>query len=106
MKVVIEKNLKAGSYLVNVEITEYSEDEIDRVKRFGAPSISIAPETIYYNGRARSVIPVTSLNTSFQFSDEQSAEDFIKLLKSRIKSAVDELKGKTDNFSGRDEIEL
>lgn len=106
MKLVIEKNLNSGKYSVTIKISEYTEDEIVRLRKFGSPPISILPRQVYFDGKFTSQIPLTDMDLTFTFDAEQQANDFVDIIKDRVITAVTLLKNRTDKFSGGAEIVL
>ena len=105
MKVIFQKRLESGSYHVQIIVSDFSSIEIENMKRFGPPTISIAPMNIYITGQGRvSALPVHSLNYDFQFSSQTEAVDFVKNMTDRIKIAANVLKAKKDDFSGQSEV--
>jgi len=106
MKVVFNKRLEAGKYYVNIDVTDYTHDEVDKIKRFGAPLISLSPQNAFKNGNFVTHLPIHSLNYDFQFSTEAQAKQFVDSLSTRIQVAVKELKARKDDFSGKKELDL
>lgn len=108
MKVIIEKKLEGGKYSVQINVSNYTADEVDKIKRFGSPNISIAPQTVWsrdYGTRLTS-LPLHDMNYDFKFTAEAEAVSFVNNMTDRIKLAVDKLKGMRDQFSGTKELEL
>ncbi len=104
MKVVIEKKLEAGKYHVSINVSDYSQGEIEKIKKFGAPEISISPKNIYRNGSIVSSLPIHDMNYDFKFDTEVLANNFSETMTNRIKTAVETLKSKKDEFSGKNEL--
>lgn len=106
MRLVIEKKLNSGKYNVSISVSDYTEDEIDRLSKYGSPFISIEPRSAYFNRQYTNAIPITDLNMTFTFEEEQQATNFSDNIKQRISKAISQLKARTDKFSGEDELVL
>lgn len=106
MKVIFDKKLENGKYNVRIDVTEYSVDEVEKIKRFGPPIVSIAPKNVYNGGRMRDSLPLYDLNYDFEFDLEREAINFVELMKGRIKIAILNLKERKDNFSGKNELQF
>jgi len=107
MKVIIEKRLEAGKYFVRIDISDYTNDEVEKIKKFGSPRISVAPKFVYLrNEGTKSTLPLHNMNYDFEFNLEHEAIAFVETMTGRIKNAVLILKNMKDNFSGKNELEL
>ena len=106
MKVVLDKRLESGKYYVRINISEYTPEEVEKIKVFGAPMISISPKRLFLNGRFVSDLPLHSMNFDFDFDTEAQANSFVTGMTQKIKDAVETLKARKDQFSGKDELNL
>jgi len=107
MKLIFQKRVDDGKYYVNIFISEFTETEVDNIKKFGSPEISINPQKIYRRGLGLvEKLPIHDLSYDYQFNDAESAEEFIGEMTKRIKVAAIALKSQKDDFSGINEISL
>jgi hypothetical protein len=111
MKLKIEKKLADGSYTVDVETLQFSADEQNRIEKFGSPMVSLEPKIVTVRRPAGGFVTLTSiaihaLNHTFNFNNENEAEDFVRQMTDRIRTAITELKNKRDDFTGEKEYEF
>ena len=106
MKVQIERVLENGKYHVKVAVSDFSIQEIEAIKKFGAPMISVAPLYIWRRREFTSNVAIHDLNDDFEFTTETQAKSFITDLTARIKTAASTLKSYKDTFSGKNELEI
>lgn len=109
MKLKISKKIENGSYKVDIEVINFTQEEQSKISKFGSPAISIAPKSIlrgYPVSRSISVLPIHSINNTFTFSEEEEADKFVDDMAKRIQEAMDKLRKKEDNFSAQKEYEL
>jgi hypothetical protein len=107
MKLVFEKKIENGKYCVVIKITEFSVDEIERMKKYGAPIVSIAPQSRMNRIRGFvSEISLPDLNYDYWFENKEKAQLFESNMTERIKEAIKKLKSYNDDFTEEKEISL
>jgi len=106
MKLTIQKKLENGKYYVNISTTDFDQIELENMKKFGSPMISILPIRIRRNGIMREELPIYDLSYDYPFDDIDLATKFVTEMTKRIKQAAEKLKYSKDDFSGTEEINL
>ena len=106
MKLNVEKNITSGKYIVKLTIVDISEDETAKIKKFGAPIISVAPMRIYHKNRIGTFTALDELDHEFSFPNDQDAQRFITSITERVKAAAVFLRSHEDKFSGNQEHEI
>src|SRR3989338_2113366 len=106
MKLKIEKKLEGGVYKVEVHASSFTTDEIQKMSKFGSPTISILPLTTWHAGSLVNRLPVHALGNTFQFDKEEKADKFVSDMQARVKAAMEELRSKTEKFTVNQEYEL
>ena len=99
MKLKIEKKIEGGIYKVEIVASAFSAEEIKKMSTFGSPNISVMPESAWHAGNYVSAVPVHALGHTFQFGTEDQADNFVVNMRSRIATAMSELRSKTDKFT-------
>jgi DNA primase catalytic subunit len=107
MKLSINQEIRGGRYYVQISVLELSDDERERILKFGAPMISIEPQVVLSPERKRlTALPLHQIDRAFVFLDEESAKNFSILIKERVKEAIHNLKSIKDDFSKNEEYEI
>jgi hypothetical protein len=107
MKLSIAKRIENGEYHVAIRTSDFNQSEVENIKKFGSPKVSISPEKVF---RAQSGfvydLLLHDIDDDFIFPNTIEAQSFEVEMTSRIKIALELLKSYRDDFSGVDEIDL
>lgn len=103
MKFKIQKERKFGEFLVGFIASDFTDEEIRKMETFGVPQINIKPREAYFNKLWVNQLPLNILNHNFKFESDAAAEEFIAKITEEVKTKMQELKDREDNFSGSDE---
>lgn len=108
MKLKINKKIEAGIYKVDISVDNFTPKEQLQISKFGSPKILLSPQSIVRPHPFSPItsLPIHSINHSFVFNNEQSADSFVNIMTDRIKTALEELRKKEDNFTEIKEYEL
>jgi len=104
MKVAISKEVKDGSYLVRISVQELSEEEREKILKFGAPDIDVQANNL--RGDWISNLPLHKIDEIFSFDSEEEADIFATEIKNKMTHALNDLRSLKDNFSSADVHEL
>ena len=110
MKLKVKKTLIHGKYLVNVETFDFTEEENQKMRKFGAPNVELLGQRVI-RGEAgdRNFVDTLALNDIkdiFLFNDELQALNFATQIRTEIEIRLSELKSKNDSFTDEDVYEL
>jgi len=101
MKFIITKNLFSGRYYVKVEITELTELDQEKAKKFGFPAIQIKAPT------GKDVpIKLIQLNQvdAYGFYNQKEADEYAEFLKIQIIDLKEQWENLKDNWSKQEEL--
>lgn len=106
MKVKVNRQLGSGQYSVSFDVGEFTPEEIEKMNKFGVPTINVKfmSQGSQKNGR----IALTQLTSNLVaiFSDEADAVEYQSALLTSIKQAIDSVRMREDNFTGSEEVTL
>ncbi|HYD92734.1 MAG TPA: hypothetical protein VEA37_14760 [Flavobacterium sp.] len=106
MKLKIRKYLENGIYYVSITDINFEHIEIDNIRKFGAPLVSIQPKSVIRNSRYTNELPIHDLSGDYSFRNEGEAQKFFIEITQRIKDAAQNLKNSIDNFTGEKDLEF
>ena len=111
MKLRIEKKLEDGEYRIDIETSAFTQDEQQKIDKFGSPVVSLDPKHVFERNNQGTFIiqtslPIHAFNHSFTFKVEHEAEVFVQSMTDRIREAITDLKSRTDHFTGENEYEF
>jgi len=106
MKVKVNRELLAGVYHVNFEVSSFTVDEVTKMQKFGVPTINMkwsSPQ-----GPKTGPIPINSITSRYDavFSLEKQATDYQGDVLSQIKTAIEQLRLKKDEYSLSTEVDF
>jgi hypothetical protein len=99
MRIKIKRSLEGGEYFVTFETVDFSEEESERIRKFGMPEVDLSMDGW---GAKR----LGDINITLKCESLDKAEDTISRLKGRIREGLSELMSKVDTFSGEEISEL
>ncbi len=106
MKVRIDKRVEGGKYFVDVSVLELSNEEREKIRKFGSPLVSMEPQRVWYDSHFTFNLPLHDINQSFGFENQALADTFAEKLRERILQALNSLRNKQDTFSSSEAYEL
>lgn len=113
MKIIVSKKLEDGKYSIMITVSDFNNNDAEKIKKFGVPIISIAPQFIWKrnnSGRPISredMVPLFDISgRDFWFDNKEKAQAFAIDMEERIKDAVNKINNSEDDFSCTKEIEL
>jgi hypothetical protein len=106
MKVRVNRQLTAGNYNVNFEVSDFTPEESAKMSSFGVPLIEL--RWMAQNGYTAGKIPLTHVNKAYNmfFNSAEAAKEYEKGVLSQIQKAMERLRESKDEFSSIDEVEL
>lgn len=106
MKVKVNRQLKAGKYHVNFEVSDFTPDEVGKMSSFGVPTIEMVFTTAA--GQTRSNVALTQISSSLNasFGTEEAARAYEQKVLTQIRAEVERLRDSKDAFSSSQEVEL
>jgi hypothetical protein len=105
MKLKVDKNLSGGVYQVAIELGGFTQEEIRRMEIFGVPSVALKRRqgSVLVNIR----VPINQIKEPpIVFGSEPEATDYIESVTRTIKQEMDQLRTRTDNFTGSQQVEI
>lgn len=101
MKFTIRKELLGGRYFVTVNVNDFQEQEIEKAKKFGWPSLTIKRD----NGKDI-MVKITSLSDflPYGFYDHEEAYEYSKILKNQILILKENFSRLTDTWSDEETL--
>lgn len=106
MKLSIDKKIKNGKYYIEIAVSELTDEERNKITKFGSPEISIEPRRAFYRGKVVEYLPLHDFNQTFIFENVTEANQFERLIRIRIRQALVHLRSLKDNFSKEQQYEL
>lgn len=106
MKVKVNRSLSSGVYHVNFEVGHFTPEEIAKMESFGAPTITLRWTTS--NGKSIARIALNRIANVYDatFDTEAEAKKYEEAVLSDIRTALERLRQRNDEFSSSDEVEL
>jgi hypothetical protein len=99
VRIKIQKSLSRGEYFVSFQTAGFSEEETEKINKFGSPNIDFSSDGLGEQN-------VEGLDISLKFDTQEQAEETVARIQNLIREKMDELRGKVDTFSGEEVIEL
>jgi hypothetical protein len=99
VRIKIQKSLSRGEYFVSFQTAGFSEEETEKINKFGSPNIDFSSDGLGEQN-------VEGLDISLKFDTQEQAEETMARIQNLIREKMDELRGKVDTFSGEEVIEL
>jgi hypothetical protein len=99
MRLKVKKLLRGGEHHVSFENVDFSEEESQRIEKFGMPFVDFSSDGL---GTRR----LDEINLSLKCQTPQEAEEMIGKIKQRIKDKLSDLLSQVDNFSGEEVVEI
>jgi hypothetical protein len=106
MKVKVNRQLKAGRYNVNFEVSDFTPEEVAKMSSFGVPTIEL--QWMSGNDAVGGRLPLTQIQPRFNavFGTEQSAKEYEEKVLTQVKAAIQLLRESKDEFSSSEEVTL
>jgi len=106
MKLQIQKSLSGGQYHVSFQVSDFSQEEVKKMESFGIPQINLMVDGPL-NRRAM-WFPLNRITFTYKAGFEQEAEarSYEKNVQDQIKAALQDLRGRKDDFSSMAEVEI
>jgi hypothetical protein len=99
VRIKIQKSLSRGEYFVSFQTAGFSEEETEKINKFGSPNIDFSSDGLGEQN-------MEGLDISLKFDTQEQAEETVARIQNLIREKMDELRGKVDTFSGEEVIEL
>jgi hypothetical protein len=105
MKVRVARELVEGRYQVTFQVGEFTSEEVKKMSQFGTPTITLIRTLNSQNTRFNA--PITQVPQMVAaFPNEQSAKTYQDEVLQQLKSAIDNIRAREDNFTSTEEIAL
>ncbi len=106
MKFKIDRRLSEGQYVVTFKARDFTDDERERFRVFGTPEFYI-PVDLPDGTRNYQNISLTRLHYyTTSFSTREEAEQFEQQLLAEIRTKVEELRNRQDDFTSSEEADI
>lgn len=106
MKVQVQTRLENARYFVTVSLRDFEKVDIEKMQKFGTPLVSIYPKEALYNNTWTGELPLYDFYVTFDFESPDEADEYIVMLKERIKEAMEYLRSLEDTFSRKEVSEF
>jgi hypothetical protein len=106
MKVKVNRQLSAGKYHVNFEVSDFAPEEIAKMSSFGIPMVSL--RWTANNTPTIGSVPITQIGRGLDaiFDTEQVAKKYQEEVLTQIKTALQRLRESKDEFSSSEEVSV
>jgi hypothetical protein len=107
MKVRVNRQLSAGVFHVNFEVSDFTAEELKKMGSFGVPPINLQWRTSGGN-RASGVIPLNQINNGLDaiFNTEADAKKYEEGVLAQIRDVMTRLRESQDKFTSSEEVAL
>jgi hypothetical protein len=105
MKVTVSRALQNGVYHVKFAVTDFSADELAKMKSFGVPIIKMKWGGVTSSMSAAGV-PMTAIGVQYDagFGTEEEAKAYEQDILVQLRAALQYLREKKDDFSSAEEV--
>jgi hypothetical protein len=106
MKIKVNRQLSAGKYNVNFEVSDFAPEEVAKMSSFGIPTIEL--QWMSSNDVVGGRVPLTQIQPRFSavFGTEQAAKEYENKVMTQVKAAIQLLRESKDEFSSSEEVTL
>jgi hypothetical protein len=106
MKATVTRTLQNGVYLVSFTFSDFTQEELAKMRSFGVPVVQIRTGPPGSHGVNN--LPITAINTNFVagFSAEQEAKNYETSVLAQAKSGIEAIRQRKDEFSSTTEVEI
>lgn len=107
MKVRVYRSLQGGIYTVAFAFSDFTQEELAKMKSFGVPSIQVR---IGLTGRDQTAIAMAinqvTPNHIASFLSEPDARNYEAAILTQAKAGMDALRQRKDDFTSSSEVEI
>jgi hypothetical protein len=106
MKVTVTKRLQAGTYFVSFNFSDFTPEELAKIKSFGAPIVQVRAGS--EPGHQVFNVPINAVNSNFNagFLTEEQAKTYENAVLNQAKTGMEKLRQRKDDFSDVNEVEI
>jgi hypothetical protein len=108
MKLNVSRQLRGGFYMVSFRVGDFSPEEVQKMQSFGVPSIELVFTPAGFTTQGRDNVPLNQVSEKqiARFQSENSAREYETRVLEQIRSAMQTLRERKDDFSGSDEVAI
>jgi hypothetical protein len=106
MKTTVRRALKAGIYNVNFTFSDFTPEELEKMQAFGVPAIRV--QWGQPPARNSGWVALTQLGPNYNsgFLAEEEAKSYEHEVLSQVKTAMETLRQRKDDFSSSEEVNI
>jgi hypothetical protein len=105
MKVKVSRSLSNGRYHVGFVVSDFTADEVKKMASFGVPVLSM--RWTQNNGPAAGPVAINQINgQTASFGLEQAAKDYEAEILNGLRTAMQSLRERKDEYTSTQEVEL
>jgi hypothetical protein len=106
MKATVIRSLQGGVYYVAFSFSDFTPEELAKMRSFGVPTVQIRVGV--YGQQTASNIQITQINANHVagFTNQPAAEEYQASILGQVKSAMEALRQKKDEFTATAEVDI
>jgi hypothetical protein len=106
MKVNVQRQLSGGNFAVAFTVGDFAPDELQKMASFGVPQIKL--QWVVQGNRHAGLIALNNIGLQFKatFTSEKEAREYEAFVLEQIRTAMQALRERKDDFSSSSEVAI